>query len=512
VTTVRGAVWLSALLLIAPVTACSGNSEASFEPTLEWGTCPADVEVTFVSRHECGTLTVLEDRNEPDGRTVELLAVKVWPVGVEPRPGIGTGFGGNIGDPRSLTGGIATGATRGKWIVVQIEARGAGPHVSPSLRCPETDALAAQAAASVTGDEALTTAFVAAVEACADRLRASGVDPADYDIAATAADVDDLREAIGIDQWSGVGTEGTTSRVMFEYLGAYPDRAGRAVADSPWFPEVDDLTGGAQGTRAALAQLFAACAADTACHDAYPDLDKTWQQALDRLTERPLRGTFEPSSGEAVDVLIDAPKLLRAVRFALGGDGPHNAGLLPATIAAAADGETTPWLLDTIAEDPIFCAGYRPFCTGQDGFSLGVHLTAFCRDQAPFIDERALTAAVAGDPVYEAVFVDSPYRAACEKWDVPPADPAVAEPLDTEVPLLLLAGQFDSFSPPDVAEAQAARLPMAWTITVPGQTHNTLGFAECVSTAREQWRQDPTTPPDEEACRAAPPLAFSTGD
>ena len=38
--------------------------------------------------------------------------VKAWPVGVEPRPGIGTGLGGNIGDPFLLTGGMATGATR----------------------------------------------------------------------------------------------------------------------------------------------------------------------------------------------------------------------------------------------------------------------------------------------------------------------------------------------------------------------------------------------------------------
>ena len=83
----RGAA-LSSLLLIAAVAACGGDSEASFEPTLEWGACPGDVEVTFLSRHECGTLTVLEDRDEPDGRTVELLVVKAWPVGVEPGPGI----------------------------------------------------------------------------------------------------------------------------------------------------------------------------------------------------------------------------------------------------------------------------------------------------------------------------------------------------------------------------------------------------------------------------------------
>ncbi len=62
--------------------------------------------------------------------------------------------------------------------------------------------------------------------------------------------------------------------------------------------------------------------------------------------------------------------------------------------------------------------------------------------------------------------------------DVPAADRTIAGPVDTDVPLVMLPGRFDSFSPPAVAEAQAARLPMAWTIAVLGQTHNTLGFAE----------------------------------
>ena len=274
---------LSSLLLIAAVAACGGDSEASFEPTLEWGGCPGDVEVTFLSRHECGTLTVLEDRDEPDGRTVDLLVVKVWPVGAEPGPGIHTGFGGNIGDPHALTGSIATGATRLGAIAVNMEIRGAGPHSTPSLRCPETDELAVQAAGQLTGDADFTAAYVASIEACAGRLRASGIDPADYDISAIAADADDLRRALDLDRWWLLGTQGTMSRATFEYLRAYPDRADGAYVDSPWFPDIDDLTGGINGTRAALTELFTTCAADTVCNDTFPDLDRTWQQALDHV-------------------------------------------------------------------------------------------------------------------------------------------------------------------------------------------------------------------------------------
>jgi pimeloyl-ACP methyl ester carboxylesterase len=496
-------------LLGCGAVACAEESTRSFKPTLKWGECPADVEVTFLSRHQCGVLTVPEDRNKSNGHTVELLVVKVWPVGVEPRPGIVTGLGGNIGDPRQLTGNSATGATRLGAISVDMEIRGAGPHATPSLRCPETDQLAARAASSVTDDETVNVAFVAAVGACAHRLRTSGIDPAAYDVSAIAADIDDLRQALGIDRWLLLGTQGTMSRATFEYLRAYPDRADGAFLDSPWFPNVDDLAGGIAGTRTALTELFAACKADDACNTTYPDLEQTWQRALDRLRDTPLTGTFDTASA-TIHVVIDAPKLLRAARFALGGDGPANAGLLPATIAAAAHGKATPWLVATVAQDPIFCAGYRPFCVGQAGFSIGVYLTAFCRDQAPYINDNALKAAADGDPIYEAVFVDSPYRSACKAWDVPPAGPGVAQPVGTNVPLLMLPGQLDSFSPPALAETEASRLHKAWSIEVPGQTHNTLGFADCAVNARNHWAQAPTRPPDPDACRSAPPLAFAT--
>lgn len=499
------------LAVIAFLGACSSGEGKAFEPLLVWGACPADVEVTFISRHECGMLTVLENRAKPNGKTIDLLVVKVWPVGVDDPPAeFGTGFGGDIGDPFSLSGGIATGATRWGNIVVQMESRGAGPHSAPSLRCIEADGLAVRAASVETGDPGLEAAFVDAVGACATRLRAAGYDPAAYGVAETAADVEDLRVAVGLDRWAGIGSQGTTSRVVFEYLRTHPDRTSTAVTDSPWFPDVDDLTGGVIGTRAALDALFAACSADQVCAAAYPDLERTWQSALDHLSDRPIRATYVRTDGSTMDVVIDAPKLLRIARFAFGGDGPTNLTGLPATIAAAADGRAAPWLVETLAKDQTFCVGYRPFCTGQDGFSLGSFLTAFCGDQAGLIHDEELTALIGGDPVYEEVFAASPYRKACEAWGVPPGDPAIAQAVNTDVPLLMLSGQFDSFSPPSLAARVAERLPTAWSFTVPAQTHNVLGYSQCVIDIRNKWRRQPTSPPEVDGCASTPPLTFAT--
>ncbi|HEU4543391.1 MAG TPA: alpha/beta hydrolase [Jiangellaceae bacterium] len=497
-----------ALVIVAG--ACTGSPDAAFQPSLEWTDCPAKVESTFLSDHECGYLTVLEDRSKQDGPTVKLLVIRVPPVGATPAPGIVSGIGQNVGDPYDMSGGIATGATRLGRVVIELEHRGAGPYSEPSLRCPEVDALTERAAISLTGDDELTALFVDAVGACAQRLRSSGIEPAAYDVASVVADREDLRTVLGIDQWYMLGSYGTASRYLFEYLRTHPDRVGAAYADSPWFPELDELTGGALGTRAALKRLFEACESDPECSASYPNLEQTWTAALERLAKAPLDGTYETADGDTIDVTVDAGKLLRVARFTLGGDGPGNLRSLPEMIAAAADGQITPQVLSIVANDPVFCAGYRPLCSGQDGFSLGVYLTTFCRDQLPFIDHDALSAAIDNDPSYQAVFGDSPYVRACDAWDVPPSDAPNIAPVDTDVPLLFLPGQFDSYSPPEWAQEQAARQSRAWSIEIPANTHNTLGFAECAISARNAWVGNPTTPPDTTACNSAPPIEFET--
>ena len=86
--------------------------------------------------------------------------------------------------------------------------------------------------------------------------------------------------AMGVEAWSGAGSYGTQSRVLFRYLEDFPGRLAAAWLDSPWFPDTDDLTGGALGTRSALSELFAACAADARCARRYPELEQAWDRAL----------------------------------------------------------------------------------------------------------------------------------------------------------------------------------------------------------------------------------------
>ena len=76
------------------------------------------------------------------------------------------------------------------------------------------------------------------------------------------------------------------------------------------------------------------------------------------------------------------------------------------------------------------------------------------------------------------------------------------------IPLLLLAGSLDSFSPLSETRSAAGTLgPQAHVLEIRGGTHNVLGFSECAIAARNDWARDPGHAPGT-ACADAPPVDF----
>ena len=73
--------WLRCSATSGPATTTRRSRSPPFQPSIAWGECPTDIEVTFTARHECGVLTVLVDRADPSKGTLELTR----------RPGLAAG-------------------------------------------------------------------------------------------------------------------------------------------------------------------------------------------------------------------------------------------------------------------------------------------------------------------------------------------------------------------------------------------------------------------------------------
>jgi pimeloyl-ACP methyl ester carboxylesterase len=484
---------------------CAGGPGGpAFRPTYRQVRCPADVEVQLVTPHSCGYLTVPQDRSEPRGPRIKVFVVKIVPAGVTPSADPVLSFGSDLGFGQGI-GGMAPLAQRVHRISYLMDPRGTG-HSQPSLACPEVAALTAPGRPAQAGDAALRQRFLGAVRACRNKLTRAGINLADYDLTAIAADAADLRRALGVREWN-LASYGSYSDALLQTLRLYPAGVRAAFADSPSFPQADPFTESIDGTRWALGQLFAACRRDPRCNHAYPDLQRSWARALDRLSRHPVTVTV-PGSGAAVT--IDGRTLVLAARAALGNEGSGSVVWLPAAIAAAAAGRVGGQLLDAIqAQWGLYVYGYQPGVYSAGAFSLGAYLSVVCRDQAPFTGPAAMASAAAGNRSYR-VFVDNPYLAACRIWDVPPAPPQVHQAVTTSVPILILTGQFDAFSPGPDALAAARSFARAWVIQIPWQTHNVLSGSGCALAIRNAWLDDPTRAPGTACAAQIRPVPFDT--
>jgi pimeloyl-ACP methyl ester carboxylesterase len=496
-------------LILAACTGGGAKDATAFRPSFLEAPCPPDVEILQFTTHSCGYLTVLENRAKPAGRTIQLFVMKSVPPDKQPA-GIALGPGGDIGNPHGWADSAA-GAARTHSILYSLQPRGAG-YSGPDLSCPEVDSLAGEAAEASTSDAGFRQRFLSAVKTCHDRLVGQGIDLSAYDLQQAAADFEDLRQALGISTWS-MGTLGTMSRLTLEAAREFPQHLTHMFMDSPQFPQVPAPEASILGTRDALQQLAKACVAAATCRKVAPHITTLLSQATARFDAHPI--TFIAKSGYLVDqagrpvrILVDGGKLLRAVRFALGGDGPLNIPGLPSTIAAAAKGKVSNQLATILSGDPTLCAGYRPSCPQRSGFSWGLYLSVFCRDEAPFVDQGALGAAAGRDPAYRAAFEDDPYLAACRVWGVPPAHPSVQEPVSVDTPMLIMIGQFDSFSPLKIAQDASSTLPGAYVLQIPTQTHNVMGFDECPIQIRNAWIEHPEAPPPLTDCLPNMPADF----
>ena len=191
--------------------ASSANADARSKPRVprfEPTACPTKpVPTTLPANARCGFLVVPQNRAKPDGRTIDLTVGIVPAASRHPAPDplvyLAGGPGGYpLGEAQIL---IAAGFNRDRELII-ISQRGDlyGPP-NPAPTCPEADrAFQRTLGLPLDGSQA-TRLNVAGARACFQRLIAAGSDLGAYNTTENAADVADLRVALGIRQWNVFG-------------------------------------------------------------------------------------------------------------------------------------------------------------------------------------------------------------------------------------------------------------------------------------------------------------------
>jgi len=138
---------------------------------------------------------------------------------------------------------------------------------------------------------------------------------------------------------------------------------------------------------------------------------------------------------------------------------PATAALLPLSIDAAAHGDVGPLL------------GQAKILSGDlsELMGSGMQYSVICSEDADLLAPRPQDA----DTILGTHMIDA-LGAVCSVWPkgTRPAD--FHQPLKTDKPLLLLAGQYDPVTPPRYADEVAKGLPNARVLLFKGQAHSVM--------------------------------------
>lgn len=260
------------------------------------------------------------------------------------------------------------------------------------------------------------------------------------------------------------------------------------MLDSVYPPDVDAYTTLVPDAERAFEELESACESDPACAAAYPDLVDRIAALYDTLEANPVDATtVHPETGEPLVVRWDGDRMVQAAF-----PGLYSAAIIP----------LLPSLLEQFERgDFDLATGYYVDCVlsmGQ-GMAEGLYQAVECRERAPFSDRAELERQAEEEPAWllSAALAEASIDD-CDVWKAPPAGVEVTEPVNSDVPALVLAGRFDPITPPEWGRRAADGLSNSFHREFPGAGHS-VSTEDCAGEVVASFLDDPSVEP-EPAC------------
>jgi pimeloyl-ACP methyl ester carboxylesterase len=446
---------------------------------------------------DCGYLTVPEQRADPDTRLIRLAVAIFHPPGGATKPDpliyLSGGPGASVLEAvRYQFDLLSKPAFETGRDLVLFDQRGVGLS-QPALDCPELDQLSLDLLDRQVQDQPITEAqanqlLLESITTCQTNLSQTA-DLSAYNTAASAADVEDLRQALGyesVNLWGG--SYGT--RLALEVMRSNPKSLRSVVLDAVYPPDVDLYASAPDNFQRALERLFAACAANAVCNQAYPDLETEFYTLVTRLNAEPvLRKIQNPFTGKHYEAWLSGDNLLGMV-FQLLYDSKLRY-LLPGIIHAAYQGDFTTF-------DQVRGALIAQMKLSSRGMMFSVQ----CHEEIPFSSPQDLQDAIDRHPrlagMYQGPILGIQTYVVCQTWPAGKAGPEANQPVYSDIPTLVLSGEFDPITPPEWGRRVTQTLQNAVFYEYPGVGHGASTLAGCPNQMMADFLSDPSHAPDDD--------------
>lgn len=421
----------------------------------------------------CGYLIVREDRTNPRSRLIKLAAVRLRTDSVSPDPDPVIYLSGGPGEspltdfvPEFTSASLSY--VLGNRDLIIFDPRGTA-YSQPSLDCLELREAEYGALDRNLSPPQQTALDRTALTACYTRLTNAGINLSLYNTATSAADVHDLIQALG---YNLVNLEGGSygTRLALQVMHDYPFGIRSVILDAVFPPQATFFTMIPPALMRSYDMLFATCAASASCNARYPQLESMLSTLIAQLDAHPATlAAQDPYTDTSYHVVLNGARLVSLLTLSL-----YQTDLIPRiplAISSALHG-------DTSQLQPMFDAVWFT----EDAIARGMWYSTECREDAPFVTQEQLDAALAA--------LSAPLRAAdpfnmesrldaCQFWKVAPAPASQKQAVVSSIPTLVLEGEFDPVNPPSNGQLAASTLSASTFLVFPGAGHGVMYTGPC---------------------------------
>jgi len=423
---------------------CLSSPAASLELT----PCELGAPMGLVTTSaECGWLTVAENPHRPDARTIDLRVAVLRARSDTPQPDPVFFFAGGPGQSalesfRAVAAALAL--LRRERDIVLVDQRGSG--ASNPLRCPGPTDLSALLRTPSAAEIRQTTR---------DCLQQLDADTHYYTTTQSAADIDAVRQALGYQRINLFGISYGT-RLAQVYLRHYPDPVRTVTLDGVVPMELMLGSEHALRLEQTLLAIFASCAQEAACNTAFPGVSQHFETLKQKVRAEPveIEATL-PLSGRAISMRFNEEVLAASLRML--AYAPAGQAVLPLLVYEAA----TKHQYQRLANMALMIVENL-----SETIYRGLEVSVICAEDVPFFPATPLYPdTLLGDGIIEIS------RQQCQWWPHTSVSADFHEPVKSEVPVLLLSGEFDPVTPPAYAEQVVRYFPNGRHLVGPGQGH-----------------------------------------
>ncbi len=351
------------------------------------------------------------------------------------------------------------------------------------------------------------------IQSCVDQLRTNGVDLGHYNTDNNAHDIGELlallKPSMGYSNYNLLGISYGT-RLGLAIMRDYPDLIRSAILDSVYPQVVDHYAELGPNLQRALEAVFSACQREDVCNTAYPNLEHIFYEVLEDMNEN--------------DDEYVLTNFLNTIFMALYSK--YRIQALPAVIYLYSEGRQRAadnYLYYGITDDlPSYDAYYDSYDSDmlddyfQAYYELG-HADAFymalqCQEEFYFTSYEIAVQFAADSNTNSLIATSQLYdvermATECPYWFNAAAAPSANERIYSDIPTLVVAGEFDPITPPEWAKVARESLTTSYYFSFPGEGHGVVDGHPCTISIFDAFFDNPLTEPDA-SCRSEMGMEF----